>query len=88
MIFKRATKAPIAIVNEPKIKSHDQASSNLGSFIFSTVNNMNPPKNKNANKKPKIQKNFRIKLTQPTGFEPAIFSVTGRRVRPGYTTAA
>ncbi|KKW29498.1 MAG: hypothetical protein UY73_C0016G0007 [Parcubacteria group bacterium GW2011_GWA2_52_8] len=25
-------------------------------------------------------------MADPTGFEPAIFSVTGRRVRPGYTT--
>ena len=25
-------------------------------------------------------------MADPTGFEPAIFSVTGRRVRPDYTT--
>ena len=25
-------------------------------------------------------------VADPTGFEPAIFSVTGRRVKPGYTT--
>ena len=27
-------------------------------------------------------------IARATGFEPAIFSVTGRRVRPGYTTPA
>ena len=29
-----------------------------------------------------------LKLAQPTGFEPVISSVTGRRDKPGYTTAA
>ena len=28
----------------------------------------------------------KIYAADPTGFEPAIFSVTGRRVKPGYTT--
>lgn len=27
-----------------------------------------------------------VKLAGPTGFEPAIFGVTGQRVEPGYTT--
>jgi hypothetical protein len=30
----------------------------------------------------------RIEMALATGFEPVIFSVTGRRVRPGYTKRA
>ena len=37
--------------------------------------------------KPLILLGFKLgNLADPKGFEPSIFSVTGRRVRPGYTT--